>query len=145
MSAKLRSACTPPAVAHAPMVTSSLDCSRISRMRCSSWWVVIDPSTSDTSYGPPTIALDASAKVAICTWSARVSSSSSQSSRVSWQPSQEANFHTANVVGLTLNLLPLQQRAGNVVTDDGAVAAQQQRTQLAMTAPADSALHVAFQ
>ena len=39
----------------------------------------------------------------------------------------------------------LQQRAGNVVTDDGPVAAQQQWTQLAMTAPPDSALHVALQ
>ncbi len=43
------------------------------------------------------MALDASRKVAICTWPASVSSSSSQSSRVSWQPSQEANFHTARV------------------------------------------------
>ena len=66
-------------------------------MRRSSAAVVIEPSTSDTSYGPPTIALEASRKVAICTCPAIVSSSSSQSSSVSWQPSQEANFHTARV------------------------------------------------
>lgn len=46
------------------------------------------------------MALEASANMAIRTCSAIVSSSSSQSSSVSWQPSQEANFHTANVVGL---------------------------------------------
>ena len=52
-------------------------------MRRSSDGVVTDPSTSETSYGPPVNALDASANVAICTCSASVSSSSSQSSRVS--------------------------------------------------------------
>jgi hypothetical protein len=96
-SAKLRNAWMPPAVAQAPMVTRTPDCSRISRIRRSSAAVVIEPSTSETSYGPPITALEASAKAAICTCSASVSSSSSQSSSVSWQPSQEANFHTASV------------------------------------------------
>ncbi len=43
------------------------------------------------------MALEASRNVAICTSEAIVRSSSSQSRRVSWQPSQEANFHTASV------------------------------------------------
>lgn len=38
-----------PAVAHAPIVTKSFDWSRISRIRCASRRVVIEPSTSDTS------------------------------------------------------------------------------------------------
>ena len=82
MSAKLRSACTPPPVAQAPIVTRVVDCARISLMRRSSAAVVIEPSTSDTSYGPATTALEASRKVAIRTSSAIVSSSSSQSSSV---------------------------------------------------------------
>ena len=48
-SAKLRSAWTPPEVAHAPMVTSILDCARICWIRAASWGVVTDPSTSETS------------------------------------------------------------------------------------------------
>ena len=69
-------------------------------MRSASWAVVIDPSTIEMSYGRvgiSTIALLASTKWAISTRSANISSSSSQSSRLSWQPSQEANFHTASV------------------------------------------------
>src|SRR5881394_1207774 len=50
-SAKLRSACTPPAVAQAPMVTSVRDISRTRRIRSASSGVVIEPSTRDTSYG----------------------------------------------------------------------------------------------
>ena len=41
----------------------------------------------------------------ICTCSAIVSSSSSQSNNVSWQPSQEANFQTANVGALIYSSL----------------------------------------
>ena len=59
--------------------------------------VVIEPSTSERSYGPPAIALDASAKWAISTAPATASSSSSQSSRLSWQPSQEANLNTPSL------------------------------------------------
>jgi hypothetical protein len=48
----LRRACTPPAVAHAPIVTSVRDISRTCRIRSASSAVVIEPSTRDTSYGP---------------------------------------------------------------------------------------------
>jgi hypothetical protein len=50
-SLKLRSAWMPPAVAQAPMVKSLLDARRIAWIRSASWGVVIDPSTSDRSYG----------------------------------------------------------------------------------------------
>src|SRR5918994_80268 len=50
--------------------------------------------------GPPTVALLASRKYAISSSPASMSSSSSQSSTVSWQPSQEENFHTARL-GIT--------------------------------------------
>ena len=46
---KLRSAWIPPAVAHAPIVTSRFETRRISRMRCSSAAVVTEPSTSERS------------------------------------------------------------------------------------------------
>ena len=52
----------PPAVAHAPMVTSRRDACRTSWIRSASPGVVMDPSTSDRSYGPATIALVASGK-----------------------------------------------------------------------------------
>ena len=77
-----------------------LDWSRTWRIRSASAAVVMEPSTRDRSYGPGAPALEASRKCAIRTWPARASSSSSQSSRVSWQPSQEANFHTARLGGL---------------------------------------------
>ena len=48
-SAKFRSAWMPPAVAHAPMVISVRDCSRICRIRSASCAVVTEPSTSETS------------------------------------------------------------------------------------------------
>src|SRR5215813_7192115 len=69
-------------------------------MRSASCGVVTEPSTSDRSYGPLTIALDASTKYAICIASATASNSSSQSSRLNWQPSHEANFHTASFLRL---------------------------------------------
>ena len=53
-SAKLRSASMPPAVAHAPIVTTRRERARTSRMRSASSAVVIDPSTIDRSYGPST-------------------------------------------------------------------------------------------
>ena len=55
----------PPEVAHAPMVTRNLDACRTSRMRSASCGVVIEPSTSDRSYGPATTSRDASGKLAI--------------------------------------------------------------------------------
>ena len=66
-SAKLRSACMPPAVAQAPIVISTRDCSRTRWMRSTSSAVVTDPSTSDTSYGPGSTFRDASRKCAIVT------------------------------------------------------------------------------
>ena len=74
---------------------------RISWMRSASCGVVIEPSTSERSYGPSATALDASRKSATSTAPASASSSSSMSSSVSWQPSQEANFQTASVGLLT--------------------------------------------
>src|SRR5271166_2069378 len=65
-------------------------------MRSASWGVVMEPSTSERSYGPLTTAREASGKLAISTASATASSSSSQSSRLNWQPSHEENFHTAS-------------------------------------------------
>jgi len=84
-------------VAQAPIATSTRDSARIRRIRSASAGVVIDPSTSATSYGPGWTALDASRKWAIRIRPASVSSSSSQSSTVSWQPSHEASLKTASV------------------------------------------------
>ena len=61
-SAKFFSAWIPPAVAQAPIVISVFDCFRTWRIRSASCAVVIEPSTSDTSYGPGFVALDASRK-----------------------------------------------------------------------------------
>ena len=91
-SDQLRSAWIPPAVAHAPIVTSSREARRTRAIRSTSCGVVIEPSTSDRSYGPRIRYLDASGKWAISTAAATLSSSSSQSSRLSWQPSQELNL-----------------------------------------------------
>jgi hypothetical protein len=110
MSAPLRSAWMPPAVAHAPMVTSRPDWRRMSTMRSASWAVVIEPSTSDTSYGPSTIVDVASGKYEMATRSATASSSSSQSSRLSWQPSHDANFHTARVGRRSSTVPPQRSR-----------------------------------
>ena len=114
-SAKLRSAWIPPAVAQAPIVTSIREASRILTMRRASRSVVTDPSTRDTSYGPSTSALVASVKWAISTAPATASSSSSQSSRLSWQPSQEASFHTARL-GLVTSFItaPFWRRGGRL-------------------------------
>ena len=54
-SAKFFSAWIPPAVAQAPIVISTFDVRRTSRIRSASCGVVIEPSTSETSYGPPTV------------------------------------------------------------------------------------------
>ena len=125
MSAKLRSACTPPAVAQAPMVTSSFDCSRISRMRCSSCRVVIEPSTSDTSYGPADhcagrlgeggdLHLVGEGEQLVLAVEQR------QLATVAGGELPHGQRGSAH-----LKLLHLQQRSRDVVTDDGPVAAQQ--------------------
>jgi hypothetical protein len=56
----------------------------------------MEPSTSERSYVLPTTARDASGKLAISIAPATARSSSSQSNRLSWHPSHEANFQTAN-------------------------------------------------
>src|SRR5215468_11579018 len=91
--AKFRSAWITPAVAQAPTVTRERDALRTFRIRSASCFVVIDPSTSDRSYGPLMTVLEASRKYAISIWFANVSSSSSQERTLSWHPSQDANFH----------------------------------------------------
>src|SRR5690606_5110315 len=85
------------AVAQAPMLTSLRDSRRTSRMRSATWGVVMEPSTSETSYGPLRDGVVASAKRSMRTASASASSSSSRFSTESWHPSQEANFQTASV------------------------------------------------
>src|SRR6266496_4667006 len=135
----------PPAVAHAPMVISVRDWSRIRWMRSASAGVVTDPSTSEMSYGPASLVLVASVKCAMSISAARASSSSWQSSSVSWQKSQDASFHTASF-GRVISQLPYrEQRRRSLITDDGAVPAQQQRAELAMAAFGDAAAHVPLQ
>src|SRR6516162_5640293 len=80
-------------------------------------------------------------------WSATASSSSSQSSRLSWQPSQEANFHTARrgrVCRSTLNLPYVEKRGDAIKAKDWAVATDEGRPELTMPAEPDRAFHVAF-
>src|SRR6516165_10598108 len=80
-------------------------------------------------------------------WSATASSSSSQSSRLSWQPSQEANFHTARrgrVCRARLNLPYVKKRGDAIETKDRAVAADEGGPELTMPAEPDRAFHVAF-
>src|SRR6516225_259536 len=116
-------------------------------MRSSSCGVVIEPSTNERSYGPFTTAREASAKLATSTSPAMVSKSSSQSSRVNWQPSHDANFHTASL-GLgfaSISQLPDSQPILDaVVAKYRAVFADELWAELAMSAKADGALHVAF-
>src|SRR5512135_1017323 len=114
-------------------------------MRSASCGVVIDPSTSDTSYGPLATAREASGKFAISIAPAIASSSRSQSSRVSWHPSHEANFHTASF-GLRwrfTSYLPRgQQPLDPVEPEHRAILADELRPALAMPAEPHAALHV---
>src|SRR5271166_2162873 len=115
-------------------------------MRSASWGVVMEPSTSERSYGPLTTAREASGKFAISTASATASSSSSQSSRLNWQPSQEENFQTASL-GLrkAISDLRLAKNGGDArEREDRAVLADEGRTVLAVATKADPAFHVAF-
>src|SRR6516164_4261417 len=137
----------PPLVAHAPIVTRYLDARRIRWMRSSSCGVVMEPSTSERSYGPFTIHREASAKFATSTLSAIASSSSSQSSNVNWQPSHDANFHTASLgLGLgSISQLPNSQpMLDAVVAKNRAVLADELRAKLAVPAKTDGALHIAL-
>ena len=80
-----------------------------------------------------------------------VRSSSSQSSRLSWQPSQDENLQTAMRRFAIRLWRAHRSRSDNqlferlAVSEDGTVTAEQQRTELAVAAPADSALHVALE
>src|SRR5665647_2345755 len=75
-------------------------------------------------------------------------SSSSQLSRVSWQPSHEANFQTASLGWRCsgTSYLPESEQAGDLgVGQHRAVDADEQLAVLAVPAQADPAAHVAFQ
>src|SRR5271166_6279102 len=115
-------------------------------MRSASWGVVMEPSTSERSYGPLTTAREASGKFAISTAFATASSSSSQSNRLNWQPSHEENFHTASL-GLRLaisDLRPAEKCRDAVKGKRRPILAGEYRPILAVTAQADTAFHVAF-
>src|SRR5579885_172943 len=108
----------------------------------------MDPSTSERSYGPLTRALDASGKEAISICPATASSSSSQSSRLNWQPSQEANFQTASfglcctaISYLSLSKPPLER----IIAEHRTILALKERPELAMSTQPQGALHIAFQ
>src|SRR5208282_498699 len=80
--------------------------------------------------------------------SATASNSSSQSSRLSWHPSHEANFHTASrglfFLLTILNLIQPEQAAQLIITKHRPVLADKVRAELTMTAEADGAFHVAL-
>src|SRR6266699_6050646 len=118
------------------MVTRYLEARRTWWIRSSSCGVVIDPSTSERSYGPFTTARDASGKLAISISPATASSSSSQSSRLNWQPSQEENFQTASFgfcVRIISNLPLCEQLLNLAVLEHGAVLADEVRQILAVS------------
>src|SRR3990172_6731127 len=145
-SLTLRSAWMPPAVAQAPIVTRSFDAVRISRMRSASFAVVIEPSTRERSYGPLTTVRDASRKSAITNRATTASKSSSQFSRVNWQPSHDASFQTASFgLGAAMSdVRVLEPSADAVVAKDRAVLADELGSELAVAAEPDRALHVAL-
>src|SRR6266566_400490 len=144
---KLRRACMPPAVAQAPIVTRYLEARRTWWIRSSSCGVVIDPSTSERSYGPFTTARDASGKLAISISPATASNSSSQSSKLSWQPSQEANFQTARFgfCFRSISDLPLYEKVLHMaILEHGAISAHEVGSVLAVPTEAHGTLHVAL-
>src|SRR6056297_1644842 len=84
---------------------------------------------------------------------AMASSSSSADSSESWQPSQEANFHTATLglpmrssITATSSQLPHIEQPGHLGPGEHrAVTAQEHRSELAVAAGADTAAHVALE
>src|SRR6266699_3538955 len=105
-------------------------------MRSASCGVVMEPSTSERSYGPLTTAREASRKLAISISPATASSSSSQSSRLNWHPSQDANFQTASLgfcsrLSRLISYLPFHQQVLHPAV-------------LEVPAQANGALHVAL-
>ena len=144
-SRKFRSAWIPPAVAQAPIVTRTLDARRIWWILSASCGVVIDPSTSARSYGPFPTARDASRKFAISISPVTARSSSSQSRRLSWQPSQEASLKTASR-GFFLEAISDLPHGDEVahprVRENRTIAADEERADLAVPAEPDRAFHV---
>src|SRR5271165_6326739 len=79
--------------------------------------------------------------------SATARSSSSQSSKLSWQPSQEENFHTARrgrVRRATSDLPDAEKRGDAVVAEDRPIAADEGGPELTVSAQPDRAFHVAL-
>src|SRR5579863_7258573 len=120
-------------------------------MRSASCGVVIDPSTSDRSYGPRATARDASGKLAISISPATASNSSSQSSKLNWQPSQDANFQTASVglcfvsiANSPLDFCLEQHVLHTTVLEHWAIFADKIRPILAMPAHTHRTFHVAL-
>src|SRR5260370_27456339 len=117
-------------------------------MRSASWGVVIEPSTRERSYGPRTVAREASGKWAISISPATVSNSSSQSSRLNWQPSQEANFQTASVgfcCWLILYLPLRQQMLHTTIWEDRPIPADKIGLILAVPTETNGTFHIALQ
>ena len=80
--------------------------------------VVIEPSTSERSYGPSTTrAASPRGSRRSRRRSATASSSSSQSSSVSWQPSHEANFQTASLGALARRAMRQISRSAEAGAD----------------------------
>ena len=143
----------PPAVAQAPIVTSSGRGSRRSRTissACSG--VLIEPSTRRTSNGPDERREVASANSTMSNRSAIASRSSSRSRSVSWQPSHDANLTTptrgrrgaraAGVDGRSSEALPSKAAPSSATREDRAVPADEEAAELAVAAQADAARHV---
>src|SRR5208283_1745750 len=88
----------------------------------------------------------ASGKYAISTAPTTASSSSSASSRLSWQPSQDANLKTAifGLVFFILELILIQHWTNLLVGKHRSVLANEMRAVLAVAAEANRALHVSF-
>ena len=143
-SAKLRRACTPPAVAHAPMVTRILDCSRISLNapfvggggdRALHQRHVVgsaDDRAGGFEEGGDLHLLGDREQFVLAVQQRQLAA-------VAGGELPHRQRRCAH-----LQLLDPQQRLGDVVADDRPVAAQQQRAELAVPAPADPALHVPF-
>src|SRR6185437_5414689 len=146
-SLKFLNAWMPPAVAHAPIVIRYFDARRTAWIRSASCGVVMDPSTNDRSYGPFTTFRDASGKYAISTCPVMASNSFSQSRRLSWQPSQEANFQTASL-GLRFSgmsdLSHRDQRLDSAPAEHRTILAYKSRPELAMPAETDGTFHIPF-
>ena len=139
----------PPEVAQAPIVTSRRDLARTSRIRsasCGRRDRALDQrevvGALDRRRGSPRGSRRSRSGPASET------SSSSKSSRVSWQPSQEANFQTASF-GLRARSAHSSRTPSSVPIradrEDRAVLADERWAELAVAAVADRALHVALE